>query len=283
MPEGRIDRRAVGAGRAPVLAVVVTVVAVVLALAEPGGALEPRPDCDRRPLAAECRPTPGPTGGPAGSGGPVSGDGAAGGVQGGAGAARDGTTVPPSTDGEVVAATSADGDDEAGDGVGALFVGTAALAGFGAGVAAGVALLAATRRRNGPSSAPVAGAPLPSTPVGPVGTGPGPPEGAEASAVAPRDRLIQALIDVRDQVGSDAVRSGIAAALAEVGVAEVTVPAGLAFDPVRHKGVDRLSTADPALDRTVAGTERPGYLDRGAAVRLPEVVVYRLEPSEAPS
>ena len=108
-----------------------------------------------------------------------------------------------------------------------------------------------------------------------------PADGAAAAVSGDRRRLVQELISVRDQVSSEALRGSIGAALAEVGVLEQSVPAGTLFDPQLHKGVDRVATDDPGLDRTVSETERPGYVDRGELVRLPEVVVRRMDTPEA--
>jgi molecular chaperone GrpE (heat shock protein) len=54
-------------------------------------------------------------------------------------------------------------------------------------------------------------------------------------------------------------------------------PDGEPFDGAHHDAVDREPTTDPARDRTVASTERTGYLDHGRVLRRPEVVVYALE------
>jgi hypothetical protein len=158
-----------------------------------------------------------------------------------------------------------------------LFLAVAVLFGLGAGALAGGALMASRLRNAGAPATPLP-APMP------VDDRPGGVPPADLSGVgADRRRLVLELIEVRDQVGSEALRAHIGTALAEAGVVEQSVPAGTAFDPQLHKGVDRVVTEDPALDRTVAETERPGYVDRGAPVRLPEVVVHRLDGPEAAS
>ena len=167
----------------------------------------------------------------------------------------------PDEDPAPVVDTSGSDDD---GGTSPLMLGAVLLLGLGAGVAGGAALMASRQRSALAPAAAVA-------PVPPAG-------GATADD---RRRLVQELIDVRDQVSSDALRSSIGSALAEVGVLELAVPAGTVFDPQVHKGVDRVATDDPGLDRTVAETERPGYVDRGETVRLPEVVVRRLDTPEA--
>jgi molecular chaperone GrpE len=99
--------------------------------------------------------------------------------------------------------------------------------------------------------------------------------GGAASALA-RDRqvLVKACVEVSDVVSSAALRSQLVDTLADVGVTPIQVRVGERFDPARHRAVDRVVTDDQALDDLVAETERPGYSDRGARLRLPEVLVY---------
>jgi len=247
------------------------------------GAAGRQSDCEERPLGIGCDRTsttePGNSGSETtepGSEDPRSSTTVEDGEQPDTTAARgedqDGTTVPsadgatagvdeePESPTEVV---DTSGSDDGG--TSPLLLGVALLIGLGAGVAGGAALMASRQR----SAMAPAGAAVPAAASGP------PADGAD------RRRLVQELIDVRDQVSSEALRAGIGAALAEVGVIEQSVPAGTVFDPQVHKGVDRVATDDPALDRTVSETERPGYVDRGEPVRLPEVVVRRMDTPEA--
>jgi hypothetical protein len=92
-----------------------------------------------------------------------------------------------------------------------------------------------------------------------------------------RAALVQALIDARDQVTSAAIAERMALALREAGVTELRAD-GEPFDPQHHQAVDHVATSDPSLDGTVAATERPGYVDGQAIVRLPQVVVHRYQP-----
>lgn len=101
-----------------------------------------------------------------------------------------------------------------------------------------------------------------------------PPEDA---ADRERSQLVERVIDACDYIRSDAVRQSLVRALGEIGVEEVVADEGERFDPHRHKAWERVATTDPALDETVAGTERPGFSDRGRVVRFPEVRVYRLD------
>jgi hypothetical protein len=107
---------------------------------------------------------------------------------------------------------------------------------------------------------------------------PAPPSrGEDEPAAEERRRLVERVVDACDYVRSDAVRQSLVRALAEIGVEEVVVPEGEPFDPHRHKAWERVATSDPRLDEVVAGTERPGFSDRGRVVRFPEVRVYRVD------
>jgi molecular chaperone GrpE (heat shock protein) len=94
-----------------------------------------------------------------------------------------------------------------------------------------------------------------------------------------RRLLVAELIDLRDRVGSDALRDEIAARLRDVGVEELSVTQGEMFDASRHRGVDTVPVGDPGWNQRVASTERPGYSDAGQVLRPPEVTVYRYEQS----
>lgn len=87
--------------------------------------------------------------------------------------------------------------------------------------------------------------------------------------------LADALIEVRDRIDNPALSERIGTALQSAGWYTVD-PTGAPFDPERHRSVDRDSTDDPSLHRTVAITERLGYQDAsGNLLRIPEVVVYQ--------
>ena len=93
-----------------------------------------------------------------------------------------------------------------------------------------------------------------------------------------RAALVELCIDLADRLRTDGpgLRARLHRGLADVGVVPVE-PDGLPFDGAHHDAVDREPTPDPARDRTVASTERTGYLDHGRVLRRPEVVVYALE------
>lgn len=54
------------------------------------------------------------------------------------------------------------------------------------------------------------------------------------------------------------------------------------FDPERQQPLETRDTDDPAQDRTVAATVRPGYAASGTLIRAQEVVVYAVSGSHAP-
>jgi molecular chaperone GrpE (heat shock protein) len=92
-----------------------------------------------------------------------------------------------------------------------------------------------------------------------------------------REALVRAAIDIRDHLTSAALADRLGQALWAAGVGEVRAD-GEPFDPQRHQAVDHVATAERSLDGTVAATERPGYVDGGAVVRPPQVVVHRYQP-----
>lgn len=106
--------------------------------------------------------------------------------------------------------------------------------------------------------------------------------GHAGATSAPRDRevLVQACIDVADQVTSDGVRERLVAALVEAGVVP-DAPVGQRFDPGQHEASGLVPTADASLHNTIAVIERPGWVDRGRRLRLPRVLVHRLEATAA--
>lgn len=136
-------------------------------------------------------------------------------------------------------------------------------------VAVVIALVAGRSRRGAPAA--VATAPAPASPPAPAAV-----TATDERATRERDRLVQVLIDVGDQLDSVALAAWVTQALAEVGVAEVVVD-GQRFDPSRHQAVEHVATTDPAADGFVARTSTRGFVDRGRVVRPPQVLVYRYQ------
>ena len=90
--------------------------------------------------------------------------------------------------------------------------------------------------------------------------------------------LAAALIDLGDRITNPALADRARNAVRSAGWTVVD-PQGQPFDPDRHHAVDRQVTGDQRLDRVVAATERPGWIDpAGTVVRYPDVIVYRYEP-----
>ena len=166
---------------------------------------------------------------------------------------------------------------ESGGMPGPVLVGLWGLLGLVLGAAGGFAIGRSSKSTASPAGTSTMAAGRPAGPVAgafgqPLVPGPGPQ--ASAAALQDRARLVAALIDVRDQIDSTALREWLGAALAEAGVTEL-VGDGQRFDPRRHHAVDQVASADPAWDLVIARTERPGYSDRGSVLRLPQVSVYR--------
>ncbi|WP_051385434.1 nucleotide exchange factor GrpE [Actinokineospora inagensis] len=94
----------------------------------------------------------------------------------------------------------------------------------------------------------------------------------------PHDRaaLVQAAIRLRDQLTErgPGLADHLLGALGAVGVTPVRADGEL-FDPHRHTAVGSVDAPRPDLRDRVAETVKPGYLDRGAVLRLPDVVLYR--------
>ena len=93
-----------------------------------------------------------------------------------------------------------------------------------------------------------------------------------------RTALVLLCIDLADRLrgAGPGLRARLHRGLADVGITPLE-PDGLPFDGTHHDAVDREPTTDPARDRTVASTERTGYLDHGRVLRRPEVVVSAWE------
>lgn len=137
-------------------------------------------------------------------------------------------------------------------------------------VAVVVVAVLVSRSRSGSRRAatPIA----PPAAAGPVG-GPPPLPADGGRAANERDRLVQVLVELGDQLDSVALRSWVTQALDEVGVTTVLAD-GQRFDPARHQAVDQVATTDPSAVGVVAQTVRAGYVDRERLLRLPQVVVY---------
>ena len=98
-------------------------------------------------------------------------------------------------------------------------------------------------------------------------------------AAAERGAMVAALLEVIDTSTSDAVRTQVTERLAGVAVLPFDVPVGSPFDPGVHRGVQSVAAPSADHDSLVAGTDRPGWADRGAVLRQPEVIVYRWDRS----
>jgi hypothetical protein len=100
--------------------------------------------------------------------------------------------------------------------------------------------------------------------------------GDDPEPTAERARLVASCADLADRLRDrqPALYTVLARDLAAVGVT-VEVADGQPFDAGRHNPVGTEPTTDPAADLRVATTVRLGYADHGAAVRSPDVIVYR--------
>jgi hypothetical protein len=93
-----------------------------------------------------------------------------------------------------------------------------------------------------------------------------------------RARLVNALVELVPSLPAD-VASTATRALADAGVTP-WVPNAERFDPLLHRAVGSEPAPSPEQARTIARTERPGFVDRGTPLARPLVVVYR--PEERP-
>jgi molecular chaperone GrpE len=98
----------------------------------------------------------------------------------------------------------------------------------------------------------------------------------DEQAARERRALIDLIVYAWDRAKSPGVWERLATGLAAVGV-EVLRPDGQPFDATRYEAGGVEPTTDPALHDTVAETELAGFVDRGAVIREPVVVVYRLQ------
>lgn len=95
-----------------------------------------------------------------------------------------------------------------------------------------------------------------------------------ARALAERAAMIELCLYALDRSRSDAVAQRIIDGLAAVGVVTTTQD-GERFDPSCHEADGTVATEDPDQDGLVAGTEAPGFSDRGRLLRPPVVLVYQ--------
>ncbi len=109
-----------------------------------------------------------------------------------------------------------------------------------------------------------------------VALGPSVQGSEDGGAVEQRDKLLQALIDSRDQIDSLALRAAIGRSLAEVGVMEIAPAVGEPFDADQHQAVRPVPTNDAVAASTVAALESPGYHRDGQLIRAARVNVFQL-------
>ena len=131
-----------------------------------------------------------------------------------------------------------------------------------------------------PPAAPVpAAAPVPTAARVPAAaTAAGASRAPAERLVAERRRLIDAAIEVVDQLDSAMLRERLHDALEDVGVHPISAD-GEVFDHRRHRATGAAPPDDPAQDGRVAVTQRLGYQDRDQVLRPPEVVVFRSRQS----
>ena len=112
----------------------------------------------------------------------------------------------------------------------------------------------------------------------PAAANAGPPA-APATAPADRVALVDALIEVRDQVTSVTLGDVLDRALAAAGVQPISAD-GEAFDARIHHAVASTPTTDAGLHDRIASTEKLGYADGDRLIRPPQVVVYQFAASQ---
>jgi len=175
-------------------------------------------------------------------------------------------------DGKVVVAVATGAVTEGGG-----FGAGAAVAAFVVALAAALAVFVLAGAAAPDQAAAIPLPPPPPAEPAPVETAVPAPTGgrtaASEEAVLERDALVRTCIDVRDKVTSEALRERLGHALASAGVVEID-PVGQPYDKEHHVALETEDTADPALDRVVAGTVTVGYQDHGLVLRAPEVRVY---------
>ncbi len=99
-------------------------------------------------------------------------------------------------------------------------------------------------------------------------------DAALAQTTADRAALVDACVWMRDRATSPALASHLDQTFQKVGVAAVDAT-GQRFDPAVHEAGATVAAPGPAEDGIIAGTQTPGYTDRGRLLRHPIVTVYR--------
>lgn len=99
-------------------------------------------------------------------------------------------------------------------------------------------------------------------------------DAALAQTAADRAALVDACVWMRDRATSPALASHLDQTFQKVGVAAVDAT-GQRFDPAVHEAGATVAAPGPAEDGIIAGTQTPGYTDRGRLLRHPIVTVYR--------
>ncbi|WP_121394922.1 nucleotide exchange factor GrpE [Actinokineospora cianjurensis] len=91
-----------------------------------------------------------------------------------------------------------------------------------------------------------------------------------------RAALVDCAIRLRDQLGDRApdLAHRLLSALNATGITEITADGAL-FDPHHHTAAGTVEAPRPDFRDRVAETRKPGYLDHGTVLRLPEVILYR--------
>ncbi|WP_092787251.1 nucleotide exchange factor GrpE [Actinokineospora terrae] len=91
-----------------------------------------------------------------------------------------------------------------------------------------------------------------------------------------RAALVDCAIRLRDQLGDRApdLAHRLLSALNATGITEITADGAL-FDPHHHTASGTVPAPRPDFRDRVAETRKPGYLDHGTVLRLPEVILYR--------
>jgi hypothetical protein len=97
-----------------------------------------------------------------------------------------------------------------------------------------------------------------------------------ATAIAERDSLAFACMELADLVSSPSLAHKVLEALRRAGYDSID-PVGDVFYPQQHRAVETRPTSDSAQHNRIAAIERRGYLGHGRVVRVPEVAVFRLQ------
>lgn len=87
--------------------------------------------------------------------------------------------------------------------------------------------------------------------------------------------MIDGLISAHDLSSNEEVTVHIEQVLGRSGVEPMVIPPGTKFDPNTHKAVEMEATDDPARNRIISATIRPGWRRGANVLRDPEVKVWR--------